>query len=784
MFKKLASLSAVTVFSLTTLLLSSSLTSPAFASSGSSDIGGGGTGVSGGTNNNTSDTATNPICYTPDASGDYNRNRYYYLPPFTRCKDADKTVERNNPSKKFPDLPGELSRDKVITTWLPGVAQCIIGFDEFRFYGTVDNPTMAGTLSRVNTLDRCLPSNVTQARIFYPNPKDAGGSRRAPVGSVWNRVSSAANHHLDPIQASDNCNQALSNYPNCLTTSLEPRANFGNCSTLKVNNDNSISSYLRNPSTPAELKGKIQGALLAQYNLVRDTARKSGSLFPNARAASSIDLPYPITSPGSAPLVRSASSLTNIGDALDCSSAIEFVPVVKDENRPAVVIGACVVPIILDSKVYSIQGSGPSVSNFDPSEVTKQLDGKLAKNKFSFNYPGPWATMNDARYSNKKVKVSNPNTGLFISEIANNIAPPMQAYRNGIRRLVLADPAPAGPPIRGAVTRPTAYYNPDLPRTFDHYANPNDPVYKKSAQLRADRRAAADEAVSSATCWAMRLATSFGTDLPDAPPTPDTPPVTAPVEPPSFLPPSSPSAPVTPVPAQPPSIGNPGNEHLQLEVVMRNNSKEFYAKGKDFDNFIKGENLYVYPSNKSSWSKLPTCAAANVGQYCINTEEIGDLYGTLVLTPSSNFPATFPSCSGNNCQSYESHSNPGRVKLNNISNEQRLTSIWNFYTPTAQGQWMNLTLQNPSVSYVIRQKVLRPFWEQVGTRTFERCVERNDPLRPNRCTRRETVTEPVFDWVQRPVVEYRDSPTLRNVRLRTQSGGSLSTPVLGTIAPR
>lgn len=753
MFKKLGSIASASVLIVTTLLFTPGLTNPASASSGSSDIGGGGTGSSDETNNNTNPGAYNPLCHIPKVSGSYAGNVTYYLPPFTKCKDAYKEVAKKNPRKKYPVYTDEFFPGPDESRWLPGVAQCTIGFDEFRFYGTTQNPIMAGTLSRINVLDRCLPSNVASARVFYPNPKDA---QFVQTGSIWNRVGDAENYHLDKLHASDNCSNTLK-FPDCLATSLPPRASFGTCTSLQVKGANSIEQYLRNPATPAEFKAKIQGALLSQYNLVRDNARKAGSLYPNARAASSIDFNYPITTPGVAPLIRDAAGITSIGDAYNCSSAVEFIPVIKEENRPAAVIGACVVPLVLDSKVYSLPDSGVFANDFDPEDVVKQLEGKLSKNKFSFNYPGPWATMNDLRYSNQKAKISNPSSGLYISEIAKNISPPITAYRNGIRRLVLADPAPSGAPMNGAVTKATDYAKFDLRRTFDHYANPNDPVYKQSSKLRSDRQAAADRAASSATCWSMELATSFGNDLP---PIPVTPAPTPTPTPPSMLPPSTPTAPVTPVPPQPSSTGIPGDNNLQVSVTIR--PKEFYAGGKDFDNYINLNDVTV-----TRTPRLTTdCNSIHSG-WCMT--DISPLQGRIVLTPSSNFPARFPSCSGSNCLSYENHSNIGSVNLQTGGNP-RVTGIWNFYTPTQQGQWMNLSLQNPRLTYVLREKV----WRNVKVGERENCVPRRDPRRPPRCTR-EDIIEP------RPFIEYRRTVTVTNVEFRTSDGSSLSRPVIGTI---
>ena len=739
-------------------LLAPAGTLPAEASSGSSDVGGGGSNQAGETNNNAGANSL-PLCYYPTVSGEYASKIYYYNPPFTGCIDSYGKVAQKNPNKNMPSFTGSKLDEEKASTWLPGVAQCTIGFDEFRFYGTADNPVQAATLSRVNTLDRCLPSDVAFSRVFYPNPKDAGG---VPAGTVWNTVGNAINHHKDPLNLSDNCSASMK-YPNCLTTSLPPRAKIGDCKNLIVRGENSIKAYLQSPNTPEEFKSKIQNALLSQYNLVNASAKRAGSLYPNARAAASIDVPF--GSLRSAPSISAASSISGIGDAYECSSAVEFIPVQKETGRAPVVIGACVVPLVLDSKVYAAPGSGVTPSNYDPNEVTKFLDGELKTNKFTFNYVGPWATFNDLRYSNKKAKLSNPGSGLFISEIAKNITPPTAAYQNAIKTLVRRDPAPSGPPISGTVPKATDYASFNLPRNFDHYATPGDPVYEKSQDLRRDRSAAANRAASSATCWSMELAASFDFDsLPEIPATTTDPVVP---EPPSMLPPSSSVNPVNPVPSLPPSVGSPGDNNLSVTVTV--NPKEFYAGGRDFDNYLSLNDIRVNLTPRLTTN----CNAINSG-WCMT--DISPLYGTIRLDPSSNYPSTFPGCSGPNCQSYESRSNPGRVNLQGSGNP-RVTPIWNFYSPTAQGQWMNLSIQNPSLTYVLREKVWRTV--KVGERQREECRPALRPNRPPRCT---TVTEDIFE--PRPFIEYRRTVTVTNVQFRVDGSASpqsLSRPVVGTI---
>lgn len=356
-------------------------------------------GVSGGpsatTKNCTGKSATcNPVVCNTATGGalwaGFSTTKDYFVPRSPICDNQDRTVY---------------------------IDKCIVGFDEVRFYGTKSKPVQASSLSRVYTLDWCLPGLTATGRIYLPNPKDAGA---VPLGTVWNSGSPGKpskqffNGRGEPISMSDYCTTP-NNPSKCVTTSTTPRATQGSCTSLMVKGPNSIPATLRNGT--ADQKAAIRAKVFSQYSLLKSS---SSSSFPNALASAASDLPVDGLS---APTVKSADDITSMGNGYDCSSIFNFIPAYVEKGTAVdpVVIGACISQIYLPARRF--------------------IDPRTLENSWSFWNPIV-AAPNVPRYAKTKVQMNNVVSGLD-SSLATSLVPSgtqLSSYLNTVRKLVTSSP--------------------------------------------------------------------------------------------------------------------------------------------------------------------------------------------------------------------------------------------------------------------------------------------------------------------------------------------------------
>jgi hypothetical protein len=484
-------------------LLPSSSASAANASGneGVIDIGG---GANGGADTRVvppSKGGTPVIC--KNGRGSWNGNDNYYI-------------------EKFPGCSGRQGNTGIKYEWMAAVVRCVVSYDEFRFYGTVSNPVVGATISRVNLRDYCLPSNIDAARTYFPNPKD---SSNISNDTVW-KTFTTQNDREKTTHLSDNCvSQSID--IDCAPTSILPRFQYGEkCSTLIPTGDKNIANALVSPSTPEDTKKKIRELVYRQYRKVLDN---NTSAYPNALANALANLPR--KSLNSSSELNSADSITNLGTGYSCASAIEYIPVTTEKSQDPVMLGACITPIYVAARVFRREdNSWPrTIAN-----VERFIDGKSGwtpkqgNPPYEFALAGPWATYNDERYSGTAPSVRNQTIRNIEETVATPVNVPMQAYTKALKALVVGDQGGQ------SADKATSDWFPEKQITangFEAFVYPS-ATLNKAKELRLDRAAAADSAARGAACWSMRVASGFDpvkpTETPSTPPPSTTPPTTRP----------------------------------------------------------------------------------------------------------------------------------------------------------------------------------------------------------------------------------------------------------------
>ena len=299
--------------------------------------------------------------------------------------------------------------------WTSEIVKCIVGYDEVRVYGTTAKPVQAATLSRVYNLDWCTQDGQSTARVYLPNPKDAAGT--IPLGTVWNAGAPGTTKSVfsvrgEPVSISDYCT-TIDDINRCASTSAEPRVMLGDCSTLQVKGDRSLSAVLAK-GTDTE-KAAIRERVFSQYQATKANTKSSHI---NALAAANASLPV---NGLSAAAYGSAGQINTISSGYDCSSVFDFIPATgtpSPENTAQ--MGSCISPIYLPARKYVKPG--------DPSDV-----------KYAFW--GVWSnSVNIPRYLNVPVKVyslSSAYDSSLIAEIDSTTA--KNLYGSTVKRLVAAD---------------------------------------------------------------------------------------------------------------------------------------------------------------------------------------------------------------------------------------------------------------------------------------------------------------------------------------------------------
>ena len=441
-------------------------TSHAAGNTGFQDYTGGTTGGPSATTKNCTTTSPNcnPVVCNKATGGakwaGFSTTKDYFVPRSPLCDGATRTVY---------------------------IDKCIVGFDEVRIYGTKSNPVQASSLSRVYTLDWCLPGQTATGRVYLPNPKDAGP---VPVGTVWNSGSPGNskaqyfNARGEQIAMSDFC--ATPNNPSkCTTTSIAPRATQGKCTSVMTQGANSIRATLQ--SGTAEQKAAIRAKVFTQYSL----AKSSGSsTYSNAHAAAVADLPL---NGLNAPVVNSPDDIVKMGNGYDCSSIFNFIPayVPKGSAVDPVVLGACVSQIYLPARRF--------------------VDPRTLENSWSYWNPIV-NTANVPRYSAEKVQMKSAFSGLDTS-LAAAVTPSgsrLSSYLNTVRKLVTSSPESyVGDPYNKVMDTGGYFF----PKSIDGngieamlWGSDQKPAYDTLSATEAGKSAAA-----AASCASIELAPEITT---------------------------------------------------------------------------------------------------------------------------------------------------------------------------------------------------------------------------------------------------------------------------------
>ena len=421
-----------------------------------------------------------PVCNKATGGGDFNGIKNYYRAPFPLCEKDIKWT-----------------RDASIV-------KCLIGYDEFRMYGTKTDPVKYSTLSRVNLINWCAPEPWDTSRLYYPNPKDGALGQNMQNSEVW-AVATFKNAHQEFLTLSDNCtkNQALALKSGCVVTSLTPRLQIdgdGNtassgCQTLIVKGENSISSRLQNPKTPPKLATALRQAVYNHYQTVTNIPTQHKEALPAAVSALKVNK---LT----APKITNPSDITNIDPNYPCSSPLEYIPAFQTNSpKDPVIVGSCVAPIYIIGRIFR---------NY--TEPQYQKNGLPNPAHLQYGFWGAWNEYYDYRYDNKPVRVMDsgtmydPSIGKSVDASSGTIN---KEYIDAVKKMVKKDPGTVKPDTNKKTPVGAYFFPEDIKITDGIEVMLTSKLAKQAESSLTNPELRADSAAKAASCWATELATSL-----------------------------------------------------------------------------------------------------------------------------------------------------------------------------------------------------------------------------------------------------------------------------------
>jgi len=676
---------------------------PSFAGGGEgvTDTGGGATGGAGTTVVKPGNGGTPVVC--KNGKGSWLGNDNYYIKGFPGC----------NPDYK----------------WMAVVVRCVVAYDEFRFYGTVSNPTKGATLSRVNLRDYCLPANIDSARTYFPNPKDAGASGQ----TVWRTFETSNTKDLT-VHLSDNC-KGSSTSVDCTPTSLAPRESIGvPCTALLPQGSLSPSNALTSPNVSAENKDAIRNVVFSQYKKV---LANTTSAWPKDLAASLSDLPTKRL--GTSTGISSASDITSLGNGYACGSAIQYIPVTDTPSSDPVQLGACIAPIYVPARAYrysdnSWPRSVASVTSFidgDTGWVPTQGDAPYA-----FALAGDWAVYNDLRYSTTAPRVRNDAARSTDPSVANAVDVPA-SYASAIKNLVRKD---AGNRDAERATRDWFPEDKITSTGFETFKYASSTL-ETAKLVRLDRTNAANDAAQGAACWSMRVAAGFSPSTTSTSTNRSSTPEETPSTPTDDA--STPGSTPNPTPTTTRSSG--GGTAGPVQVVVTVNPKIYTVGGTSRPQSVAVTDVDVL------------CNGRACGSQESDPLIIGAPQGRLALAPTGGFDGCVKTTQ-RGCDMYISKPASGTSIAG-----QSTTAL--FFSPSRKGEAATVTISNEYLK-VVPKKWIPPVPCPPVPRSTSASPEPVIPCEPI----------PGY-WAP----DYSRAYIITEYVVRAADGGSLSRPVTGTI---
>jgi len=252
------------------------------------------------------------------------------------------------------------------------LVECLDYYQVYRFYGTENNFDQFISSSKITPVNDCQnmldkTTSTTEVRLANPNPGDASDM---PIKSPWNslnitaeRITNQKNTASLISVGSDGCINSAKRLKDgaCPLTTGKAAALSGNtnsCSNLYVPAADNVKSYVNSTT-----KVNINGKLVELGSAVRDRIFSiiepylTDSTYASANKLVSGWLPYN-TLTGLNPLPATASDITSLGNKLDCSSLLQYIPTLQpnttitDKNN----FSTCVVGVGTLADHYLVDG--------------------------------------------------------------------------------------------------------------------------------------------------------------------------------------------------------------------------------------------------------------------------------------------------------------------------------------------------------------------------------------------------------------------------------------------
>ena len=263
------------------------------------------------------------------------------------------------------------------------LVECLSYYQIYRFYGKQSNFDQFISSSKVTPVNDCQNEdqtgiNTTSARLANPNPTDGATME---LGTPWNnlnvpvaRITNKEKTENLIAVASDACGSSASRAKqgSCQITTGKPTKLPGNeetCSSLYIPAADSVKSYL-NSTAKVQVDGKL--VVLGEAVKSRIFGLISPYLDDNTYATSNVLtsgwLPYN-TLTGKNTLPAAASDITALGNSLNCSSLLQYIPtlqptaLVEDKNNFTtciVAVGTLADKYIAEGDLY-FQHHGPVI---------------------------------------------------------------------------------------------------------------------------------------------------------------------------------------------------------------------------------------------------------------------------------------------------------------------------------------------------------------------------------------------------------------------------------------
>ncbi|MFM7088010.1 MAG: hypothetical protein ACKOW9_00540 [Candidatus Paceibacterota bacterium] len=645
-----------------------------------------------------------PVCNKATKGGDFGSIKNYYQAPFPLCSDG------------------------IVWSRSASIVKCLVGYDEFRMYGTKTDPVKFSTLSRTNIISWCAPDPWDRSRLYYPNPKDSNLGKSIQKNQVW-AVATYKTKHRETLALSDNCtqNEAESLKPGCVVTSLAPRLSLdgdgkvssNGCQDLAVKGENSVSSRLQSNKTPPKMALKLREAIFKHYQTVSTVPTKHKTALPAAISALPVD---GLT----AKRYLTATDITEMRPAFPCSSPLEYIPAF--ENKPVsdpVILGSCVTPIFLVGRIFRNSTEPQYLKNGDPNPDHTQ-----------YGFWGTWNEFYSYRYDNQPVRmmesgsVYDPIIGKPIDANSGLIN---KEYINAVKNLVRKDPGTVRPATNKLETVGGYYFPEDIKLTDGIEVLLSAKHAKQAESTLKDPTLRAESAAKATSCWATELSTSLVKCEIDDPvcvePTPSPSPSPTPSE-------------TKSIPSPRPTFEEPKLPTGPVQVMVTVQAPGSYTVGG---------------LSRTHTTKVTGVTVTCEGRPCGSRESDpiieGEPKGELTLRPVGGYTNCASSREKECDQLITRESGKGNM------NSRSVESV--YYSPTRQTEAVQITVTNAELRVIPKKKetyvVCPPIDEETGR-----------PSGP--C---ETFTR----WVPDPANAY----TIKAFGLKFPDGKGSNRPVTGTI---